>query len=349
MPKKKYKYYVRPDGLHETIRKINGKRVAFRGRSDREVDQKIAEYNAALETAKDPLFRDVSAAWEEDHLPTLSPNTARNYKAQNKIVTEHFGDRRISEIEPADIQAYLSSHKTQARKTVTNRLLTLNLIFNFAILQGYIRYNPCISCRIPKGLKVSHRAAPTEKETAVIKKFAADPDGLMAALILCTGCRKGEAMGLLTSDIDRKAKALTISRSIYFDGNKPRVKSPKSTAGYRTTPLPDFLLKLLPRGTGKTARPLFPSAEDPTAYMTQSQYKHMWERWQKKTGLQLSAHQIRHGYATILYEAGIQAKDAQVFLGHAQLSTTMDIYTHIRQDRLTKTNAAVNKAINSIK
>ena len=82
--------------------------------------------------------------------------------------------------------------------------------------------------------------------------------------------------------------------------------------------------------------------------MDSGQYERMWKRWQKATGLTLTAHQIRHGYATILWEAGIPAKDAQTYLGHAQLSTTMDIYTHIRDGRKAETDSRINEAFRSI-
>lgn len=342
MARRKSKYYVRPDGLHETIRKINGKRVAFRGHTDAEVDRKMIAYEQKLN--KVPTFREVSEAWEEVHLPTLTPNTARGYRSQNRMITEYFGDYLVTEITPVIVQAYLSSHLTQAKKTITNRLLTLNLIFNYAVVQGYITTNPCSAVRITKGRPTKHRNAPTEEETRIIKAYASDPDGLMPALILCTGCRKGEAMGLLDTDIDHKNKELHITRSVYFEDGIPKTKPPKSDAGTRITPLPDFLLELLPKT--RKGRPLFPN--DKGEYMKACQFEKMWGRWQEKTKLTLTAHQIRHGYATILYENEISAKDAQTFLGHAQLSTTMDIYTHVRKAHREAMSQKVNQAINNI-
>lgn len=70
----------------------------------------------------------------------------------------------------------------------------------------------------------------------------------------------------------------------------------------------------------------------------------MYEAFQKETGAACTAHQIRHGYATALQEAGINPKTAQLLLGHAQLSTTMDIYTHIREDTLADAAQAMNAA-----
>ena len=54
-----------------------------------------------------------------------------------------------------------------------------------------------------------------------------------------------------------------------------------------------------------------------------------YEAYQKRSGVTVSPHEIRHGYATALHEAGVDYKTAQKLLGHAQLSTTMDIYTDI--------------------
>ena len=52
------------------------------------------------------------------------------------------------------------------------------------------------------------------------------------------------------------------------------------------------------------------------------------------SGVTVSLHQIRHGYATALFEAGVDPKTAQKLLGHAKLSTTMDIYTHVYGDAI---------------
>ncbi len=57
----------------------------------------------------------------------------------------------------------------------------------------------------------------------------------------------------------------------------------------------------------------------------------MWGSYQKNTGLTITPHQLRHAYATILYEAGIDVKAAQSFLGHSNIQTTMDIYTHLSE------------------
>ena len=81
------------------------------------------------------------------------------------------------------------------------------------------------------------------------------------------------------------------------------------------------------------------------APLTKTQYRKRWEKYCKSIGHQLTAHQLRHGFATILYEAGIPDKDAQELLGHSSITVTRDVYTHIRNSRRTDTAAKLEAFI----
>ena len=58
--------------------------------------------------------------------------------------------------------------------------------------------------------------------------------------------------------------------------------------------------------------------------------------YRENHNIELTPHQLRHAYATILYEAGIQVKDAQALLGHASAEITQEIYTHISENQQNK-------------
>ena len=75
-----------------------------------------------------------------------------------------------------------------------------------------------------------------------------------------------------------------------------------------------------------------------------SAFRRQWYAYQKESGVTATPHQLRHAYATMLYEAGIDEKLAQELMGHADISTTKNIYTHIRLSRM---EDAANK-LNSI-
>lgn len=104
MAKKKPKYHVRPDGLHEAIRVINGKRIAFRGKSDAEVERKMIECQPRL--AQGRPFSAVADDWEREHFESVAPNTLRAYRPALARAVEHFGDELILEITPPDIKKF---------------------------------------------------------------------------------------------------------------------------------------------------------------------------------------------------------------------------------------------------
>jgi integrase len=319
----------RSDGLRQKQVTINGKRHVFYGHSEREILQKIREYKE--DATRGRRFEEVADEWAEEHLPTLAYNTQKGYKPALQRIVERFGDKLVKDITPRNISAFLDAFaKTgMARKTVTTQLLVTNLIMDRAVLDGDIDYNPCAAVKVPKGLRKDRREAPTEEEIDIVKHSLDKPFGLFAFFLLYTGCRRGEALALTYGDIDRRNKTISITKSVYHDSNKPKIKAPKTEAGTRQIVLLDVLADALP--TGKKSDLLFPGADG--GLMSDTYCRHRWNAYCKATGLSITPHQLRHAYATILYEAGISDKDAQELLGHANISTTRDIYTHISKSR----------------
>lgn len=334
---KKPKYYVRPDGLHEAIRVINGVRVPFRGRSDAEVEQKMIAYRDKQE--KGPLFKEVAEKWRDEYFPTLEEGTLKAYRPAYNRAVDSLGDMYAKEIMPGDIKVIFEKMKKQqfAKKTVSNQRAVINMIFRDAVIDGAIKINPCAEVKIPKGLIATKRLLPTDEEMQIVKDGKNDPDGLLPYLILYTGCRKGEAIALNYPDIDRKKKLVIVNKSVTYTGQSPSIKAPKTTAGIREIILLDNLAEVIPRGIGL----IFPGKDG--GLMRQAEYERMWKRWQKKTGVTITAHQLRHGFATLLYEAEIAEHEAMKLMGHADIATMHKIYVHIRESRTITTAAKLNQ------
>ena len=288
---KKPKYYVRPDGLHEAIRVINGKRVPFRGKTDAEVEQKMIAYKekGRTRTFIFPRLRRSGKTFPD------SPATAKGYTASYKRAKERFGELPIKNLTANDVDAMLKQMGKQqyARKTVATQLLVISLIFQHAMLKGTIRYNPCSAVKIPSGLKHTPRLIPTDEELQLVKDGWNSPGGLLPYFILYTGCRRGEALAITYKDIDYKRKIISINKSVCYAKGGPIVKAPKSTAGTREIPLLDKLSAVLPRGIGSAL--LFPGIDG--KIIKQSTYQGRWKHWQESAGVTLTAHQLRHGFA----------------------------------------------------
>ncbi len=132
---------------------------------------------------------------------------------------------------------------------------------------------------------------------------------------------------------------LTVNKSAYWVEDTPALKTPKTESGVREIILPMILLPILPKGNANDY--VFGSA--PREIVRQSFFTQAWKHWQTETGLDLGAHQLRHGYATLLHEAGVDVKDAQKLLGHANTNITQNVYTDVSAAQY----LAVEKKINA--
>ena len=333
------KYYVRPDGLHETIIKINGKRKAFRGKTDREVWEKVKSYRADVAAGKTETFENVAHAWWNEIEPTLAPNSLRNYSPAYERAIEEFKGEDVASITAKEIEKYVNRFaKTHAKKTVITQRQIIRQILNKAQREGYIAYNPADAVLLPKNLPQAKRRAPGPAQIQLIKNSLDKPFGLFAYLIYYTGCRRGEALALRYEDIDRKAKKVRINKSAYYIGARPYIKSPKTEAGNRVIPLLSALAAVLP---DKKHGYIF-SDDGGNSPMMDHRVTKAYAAYQAAAGVTVSPHEIRHGYATALHDAGVDYKTAQQLLGHAQLSTTMDIYTDVLDNTISDAAAKMD-------
>ena len=81
-------------------------------------------------------------------------------------------------------------------------------------------------------------------------------------------------------------------------------------------------------------------------YMCQSYFDFYWREYRKKTGLTITAHQLRHTFATFMFESGLSPKESQHILGHSEIATTMNIYTHYKNSQVQNALKVLNNNIN---
>ena len=185
------------------------------------------------------------------------------------------------------------------------------------------------------------REAITEQDTLTVSKMLNCTFGLLAFFYLCTGLRKSEALALQWRDIDFENKRIYVYKSLYYISNSPHIKkNTKTKSGERYVILLDCLADQLLPVQGKPEEYVFNKNGN---LLDKSYYTRMWEKYKKESGVNTSTHALRHSYATLLFEAGISEKDSQTLLGHSNISTTYDIYTHIRKKRMDDTRNKLNE------
>lgn len=287
-------------------------------------------------------FIDVADDWAREAFPQLAYRTLSCYKAPLKKSKLFFYKFYIEDITHADIEDFFEFllSNNYSKKTFKNYKIVLNMIFKYALINDYIDKNNVADIPIPKGLTTSHRMPPAEEEIEKIKNSIDKTFGLFFYLILYTGLRRGEALALTYEDIDFQENIIHINKSLYHKNNKPEIKEPKTQSGIRDIPLL-LPLKSVLNHDGKGV--IF--CDDHGNYLKNSQVERQIFKYHNESGTTCTPHEIRHGYATMLHEAGVIGKDAQYLLGHANIATTEDIYTHITNKHLDKTARIINDFI----
>lgn len=303
---------------------------------------------------KDILFGQYALEWFDVHKkPTIGFSARSSYAtALNRHILPILGERQLKAITANDLQSLLNDKAGLARSTVGNIYSIIVNVFRTAYAQGLIERNPSVA--LTKHNRESDtRRALTEAETAAILRVAeTHPKGLLISLLYYTGMRLGEACGLMWDDVDFKKRLIRIRRDVDFKEGK--LGEVKTKFSIRDIPMPDELYNLLLplRGLGNAF--VFPAQGG--TFWKNSSVQRLWlelmaeaytidntieRRIDKSTGQPMpvsavTAHYLRHNYASVLYHAGVDVMSAQKYLGHAKPQTTLNIYTHISEENMHK-------------
>ena len=341
MRAKKTKYTLRSDGRIVLTKTIDGKRVCFYGQTDREVEQKYADYLKTPTQFSKPkvrTFAQCAEDWWEQKEPELSPNSVRNYKALYQIVSDEFKKTPVDEITPVLIANYLRKAAAQgySQKAINNRKSVIKSILDNALLAGEIPANPCINLPFIKGKSKVPRRVASDADLSLIEAHRSDSNiSRLFYFILWTGCRRGEAAALQSKHINRENHTAHICQTLAYSSPTPQIKPcPKTEAGDRYIYIPDKVLEIIPKYNNFPNKYIF----FPDGLPKEKKFQTLIDDYRREIGLSCTLHQLRHSYATMLHSAGVDAKDAQYLLGHSSILVTQDIYTEL--DKNTRIRAA---------
>ena len=277
------------------------------------------------------------------------PTTVAFFENMAKPIMEYFKGAVLQEIGPFDIQRYLTYLGTDYKsklgkplspKSVRHQYGVLNQIFSYAERHELITKNPMRLVDTPHQEKKPVDALSPEQATYFFLALKSCPLDLrcILQLLVTTGIRRGECMGLQWRDIDEQASTIRIERSIsYTPQNGVVVNTPKTINSVRTIPVIPSTLTLLLELKHKVQKNhpgvslgrayLFPKETDIFTPRDPNSVTRRVKRFMKNSGLpDLSPHDLRHSCATLLLTQGADIKSVQGILGHADASTTLNFY-----------------------
>lgn len=314
----------RADGRYQAVITRDGKRKYLYGRTPEEVKIKIQLYLREHGTAprrkpkerpKGPTFREFFSNWAEMYKkPTLKPKSYEIVQRVQHIASASLGDKPIGSITSDDLQAFFVG--MGATRTRDLCAVYIGQVFAHAVRTGAIKRDPMDAVQLSHREAEKRSALTPEEQAAFFAAARGCAQELLFRFLLATGLRIGEALALTPEDIDAERNAVRVNKDIVFVGGEAIVQPPKSKASVRTVPVPAELCKTLAAVRGPRAFNVGYNA-----------VRMAFRRVSKSCGVNVSAHILRHTYATRLEEAGIPPKVKQYLMGHASLEMTQGVYT----------------------
>ena len=281
---------------------------------------------------------------------TTRPNTVRNHRERYvHNIRDVIGNMIISEVKPMHCQQVLNLMMNKYKgSTIELCRITMVSMFSCAQENQIISQSPVIrSVKSPKKSDKKVRFLTLDEQTKFLKAAKNTNKYYQYVLILQTGLRTGEMIGLKWEDVDFQNRTITIKRTMEFQYKNQEfsIGEPKSKSGYRTIPMTQVAYDIL-KAKEKERRSLkvfdlrykdFVFVNSKGMPIKNSAYDSTLYKLANKSGIpKFSMHTLRHTFATRAIEAGMKPKTLQEILGHSNISTTMNLYVHITEDEKKK-------------
>ncbi len=364
MATQKYKYSTsivighRPDG--KPIRKY------IQDNNKMRFDAKVRQVRALTERGGMPGKTTVEQwAWQWFRTykePRVGASQRINYETHIRLrIVPALGALPIADVKPFQVQQLLNDARTADGKplgagTIAQLRYIARAIFEQAEINGLIAVTPCRNLETPVARKKSRRAL-TRKEEAIVRQVAQyHYAGPWVLLMLDCGLRRGETVPIGWQDVDDGV--LHIEKTVEYKtkSNQPTLKVTKTEAGLRFVPLPDELAALL----DKKSRYFFHRQDG--RMLTATGLRRMWASFHRACDRAAGAeiyrnkiithafdpaitpHYLRHTYCTNLRRKGVDIKTAQYLMGHSDIATTANIYSHVTEDDIREMQGAKDAA-----
>ena len=367
----KRKKYEREDGRFCKRVMVDGKSYSFYGSSAREVEQKAKEFKTLMEHGLDATEYDMTVEqwgrqWFDAVLEGKSIKHRDNIQRQLDLINQQIGGMRVRDVRELHLTKIINSRSGFSKSQIDKLHNTIQRVFSAARKNRIIIIDPAIDLKKPHGTYTGHRALEPWELDLLLKHYDCAPAGEWAIAMMLSGLRREEMLALTQDSIDFEHGKIRVTDTITFVNNSGiNTGKTKTDAGCREIPMLDPLTSILKCSFDERPRQLFATTVTGNK-ISQSSYISQWRTLlnrlskiasgfspasvypknperrkvyeEKLKNVHFTAHDLRYTYATILYDAEVDEKTAQRWLGHTSPEMTRDLYAKLSAERKAKSD-----------
>lgn len=271
--------------------------------------------------------------------------TRLSYELMLKHVRASLGSRKLSDLKSLDIQKFYNSLTAKGLSPRTVRYIhsVLSSALKQAIKWHILYHNPCDSCDLPRKTKREMKCLTTEQAIAFLQAAQNSKHYTLFRLVIATGLRPEEYLGLQWKDLDFEKRVLSIQRAVIEkSGGGFCFEEPKTASSRRSIPISEELVSELKQhrrvqlearlklGISYLDHDLVFASEIGTPIQKKNIRDRHFKPLLVEAGLpEIRLYDLRHTTATLLLSEGVNPKIVAERLGHASIVLTLDTYSHV--------------------
>ncbi len=347
----------------------NGKQIrkSISGKTRKEVSKKMIEYldklnkNSNIEDSNTTLGEWIDIWFQDFVIKRIKTSTRVSYEGHiNNHIKPKLGKVKLQKLDTVKIQKFINERHDKgctnsngglSAKTVKNIYNTLNLALEQAVRNNILYKNPCSAVVLPKQEKKNAKFLTLDEQNKLLLASENNRLGIVTQLAIYTGMRLGELLGLKWEDIDFDKRTLEVKRTLnrlknYNGESKTELvlDTPKTKNSNRVIPLTEVIVerllkyKAIQDSEKEYAEDCyndedFVFSNEIGQPIEPKRYQTIFKEIVKEAGLKdVNFHQIRHGFATNGIALGVNTKVISEILGHSDITTTLNIYSHVMKE-----------------
>ena len=364
----KFRFYAGLDELTGKQRYI--RRQGFKSEKDAKTELLKIEYlvstNQYFKSVKSGKFGDVLDEWLALHKETVKASTWQFIELRaNKHVRPYFKDMYVDKITLRQCQDFVNKTFKVAPVAYVYSVSIVKNTLDYALRLGMIESNPMLYVIKPKkqaNISDNHGNYYNKDElkkfldvakNTNLKKYA------LFRLLAYSGMRIGECLALTWHDLDYKNNTIAINKTLARTNNGIKIQTPKTKASNRVISLDNETIQVLKMWQLEQRKQLLKVginamnskqlifSNGKNSFIIVPTVRLAIKQIAKKAGIHsITTHGFRHTHATLLFASGLDIKQVQARLGHSNVQTTLNIYTHAMKEKQDKIGDEFAKYIN---